>query len=246
MIFNLIKRDLRGKYKASFLGFLWTFINPFLQLMVYTLVFSVILDAQIEKYYLYLFVALIPWIFFSTAVSGGAGCVVRQSSMVTKIYFPREVLPISYVTGAFITMLLSFIVIFIVVAISGVGFNLLALPYLIPVMLIEYFLALGITMAVSAVTVYLRDIEYIMGILIMAWQFLTPIMYSIERVPERLRTLFMLNPMTSIIVAYRDILYYTKIPEMHTLLCSAVMAALFLFIGFFLFGKLKKRFAEEL
>lgn len=246
MIFSLVKRDLRGKYKASFLGFLWTFINPFLQLMVYTMVFSVILRGGIEKYYLFLFVALIPWIFFSTSVSGGAGCVVGQGGMVTKIYFPREVLPISFVTSAFCTMLLSFIVVFLVVAVSGVGINWYALPYLIPVMIIEYVLALGIAMIVSAATVYLRDLEYIMGILTMAWQFLTPIMYAMEDVPEKLQLIFLLNPMTSVIIAYRDILYYARIPEMKTLLLSAAMALIFFVLGFMVFGKLKKGFAEEL
>ena len=105
MLFSLVRKDLRGRYKGSVLGFLWTFINPLMQLLVYTFVFTVILPAQVEHYSLYLFVALIPWIFFSTAVAGGAGCVLAQKGMVTKIYFPREVLPISHVTSAFVNML---------------------------------------------------------------------------------------------------------------------------------------------
>ena len=98
MIQTLVHRDLRGRYKASFLGFMWTFIVPLCQLLVYTLVFSVILKSQIEKYYLYLFVGLIPWNFFSNCLTGGASCVIQQQMLVNKIYFPREVIPISYVS----------------------------------------------------------------------------------------------------------------------------------------------------
>ena len=89
MIQSLVHRDLRGRYKASVLGFLWTFIVPLCQLLVYTMVFSVILKSNIEKYYLFLFVALIPWNFFSSCLTGGASCILQQQGMVNKIYFPR-------------------------------------------------------------------------------------------------------------------------------------------------------------
>ena len=112
MIFSLVKKDLRGRYKGSVLGFMWTFINPLLQMGVYTLVFSIILRNDIDKYYLFLFVALVPWIFFSASLTGGADSVLASKDMLKKIYFPREVLPISYYTGAFVNMLLSFVVIF--------------------------------------------------------------------------------------------------------------------------------------
>lgn len=119
MIFSLVRKDLRGRYKGSILGFLWTFINPLLQLMVYTIVFSVILRAGIDKFYLFLFVALVPWIFFSSAITGGATSILSQQDMVKKIYFPRQVLPISYVTSSFVNMLLCFLVIFGVLIITG-------------------------------------------------------------------------------------------------------------------------------
>ena len=109
MIGSMIRRDLRGRYKGSALGFAWTFLNPLLQLAVYTLVFSMIMRAGIKDYYLFLFVALIPWIFFSTSVSAGASCVMAQKDIVKKIYFPREVLPISHVTCQLVNMLLSMV-----------------------------------------------------------------------------------------------------------------------------------------
>ena len=246
MIFSLVRRDLKGRYKGSVLGFLWTFINPLLQLCVYTLVFSTIMRNGIRDYYLFLFVALIPWIFFSTSVAGGASCILTQQDMVKKIYFPREVLPISFVTSQFVNMILSLLVVFAVLLVSGKGLNIIAMCYLPIIMIVEYILALSMTMIFSAVTVYLRDMEYLLGIITMAWQFLSPVMYSVDQVPEKLMWLFNLNPMTPVIVAYRDILYYGEIPELGTLLHAGIFGVVMLWIGTITFGKLKRHFAEAL
>lgn len=246
MIFSLVKRDLRGRYKGSVLGFLWTFLNPLLQLVVYTLVFSFIMRANIDKFYLFLFVALVPWLFFGTCLSGGASCIWAQQDMVKKIYFPREVLPLSYTISQFINMLLSFLVIFVVLIFSGVGINFKAILYLPIIMVVEFILALGITFIVSAVTVYFRDLEYVLGIIQMIWMYMTPIMYPIEMVPEEMQSIFRLNPMTSVIVAYRDILYYKQVPDVSTLLQASILGVVVLVVGVLLFDKLKRNFAEEL
>ena len=245
MIRMLVRRDLRGRYKASFLGFLWTFINPLLQLGVYTIVFSVIMRSNIEKYYLYLFIALIPWIFFSTSITGGATCILAQKDMVTKIHFPRQVLPIAHVTSCFVNMLLCFVVV-LLVCLFSVGLRFSILPLLIPIMLTEYLLALGLCFIVAGATVYFRDLEHIVGIFVMLWQFLTPVMYSVDMVPESIRQVFMLNPMTPIIVCYRDVLYYKQVPQLQTLFVSIGLGVLFLVIGWLLFNRLQRHFAEEL
>lgn len=246
MIFSLVRRDLKGRYKGSALGFMWTFINPLLQLGVYTLVFSVIMRNGIEDYYLFLFVALIPWIFFSTSLAGGTSCIWAQQDMVKKIYFPREVLPIAFVTSQFVNMVLSLLVVLVVLLVSGKGLNLIALLYLPIIMLVEYILALSVAMLSSSITVYLRDVEYLMGIVTMAWQFLTPVMYSVDQIPEDIHWIFNLNPMTPVITAYRDILYYGEIPQLGTLVHAVSLGILVLAIGLVVFGKLKKHFAEEL
>lgn len=246
MIASLIQRDLRGRYKGSVLGFAWTFLNPLLQLVVYTIVFSAIMRAGIEDYYLFLFVALIPWIFFSASLTGGASCILCQKEMVKKIYFPREVLPIAHVTCQLVNMLLSFIVVFAALVVSGKGIDIILLPYLIPIIFVEYMLALGIAFISSALTVYFRDLEHILVIIAMAWQFLSPVMYSIDMVPEQWKTVFMMNPMSSVIIAYRDVLYYKQAPQMNTLLLATGLGIGLLVIGWFLFGKLEKHFVEEL
>lgn len=246
MIFSLVRKDLRGRYKGSVLGFLWTFINPLLQLIVYTVVFQMILKTNIERYYLYLFIALIAWIFFSASLTGGSASIVAQKDLIKKIYFPRQVIPISYVTSCFVNMLLSFIVVFIVIIFSGTGFNFLALLYLPLIMIVEYILALGFALIVSAITVYFRDLEHILGILTMALMYMTPIMYDKSIVPKKLLPIFNLNPMTHIIDCYRDILYYKTIPELSSLFSSFILGIAFLIAGHFLFLKLQRHFAEEL
>lgn len=246
MIFSLVKKELRGRYKGSVLGFLWTFINPLLQLFVYTFVFSIILPNGIEKFYLYLFVGLVPWLFFSGSLTGGSVSIIAQKDMVKKIYFPREIMPISYVTSGFVNMLFCFIIIFAVVIISGVGLNFKALLCLPIVMLVEYILALGGAMLTSALTVYFRDLEYILGILTMAWMYFTPIVYSVDQIPEFIRPFYGLNPMTPIIVAYRDILYSAQVPQLETLLSGFILGVIVLIIGCIVFNKLQKGFAEEL
>ena len=246
MIFSLVKRELRGRYKGSFLGFLWTFLNPLLQLVVYTIVFSVIMRSGIEDYYLFLFVALIPWIMFSTSVAGGCSCVLNHKDMVTKIYFPREVLPIAHVTTAMVNMLYSFIVVFIVVLLAGVQVQPMALLCLPVIVVVEYFLSIGMALIVSSLTVFFRDLEHIMGILVMSWQFLTPVMYSVDQVPKELWPIFQLNPMTQVITAYRDILYYGTMPHIKTLSTALMWGVISVLLGFVIFRILQRRFAEEL
>lgn len=246
MLRSLVHRDLRGRYKGSVLGFLWTFLNPLLQLAVYTILFSHIIRMGINDYYLFLFVALIPWMFFSSSIMGGSTSILSNQSMVTKIYFPREVLPISVVTGAFVNMLYCFIVVLAVVLVFSDHVNFVAWLYLPVIAIIEYILALGFALIAAAVTVYIRDLEHILGIVTMAWQFLTPVMYGIDMVPDEYLFIFNLNPMSPIIVAYRDILYYGRIPHMETLISALVFGILFAILGFIVFGRLKRNFAEEL
>ncbi len=246
MIFSLVKKDLRGRYKGSVLGFAWTFVNPLFQLIIYTIVFDYILKTDIPNYKLFLFVALIPWLFFQNSVSNGAGSIIAQKDLVKKIYFPREVIPISYVTGCFVNMLLCFIIVFAVALISGVHISIGGLLCLPLVMIVEYFFALGITLLVSAVTVYFRDLEHIMSIVTMAWMYVTPVVYQETLVPDRFMKLYRLNPMRSIIAAYRDILYLGNVPKLGTLIEAVVLGIVFLLLGSFVFNKLMRRFAEEL
>ena len=246
MLINMVRRELRGKYKGSILGFLWTFINPLLQLVVYTIVFSNIMRMGVSNYEIFLFVALIPWMFFSTSVLSGAGSIIYNQSLVTKIYFPREILPLSVVTSNFINMIYCSVIVLAVVLFYHMNLN-LEVWFMLPVIaFIEYILVIGIVLIVSALTVYFRDLEHILGIIIMAWQFLAAVMYPESFVPSQYQAILYLNPMTPIIISFRDVLYYGKMPVVENLVYAFLWSLIIFICGFLLFGKLQKDFAEEL
>lgn len=246
MVISLVQRELRGRYKGSALGFLWTFINPLCQIIIYTMVFSTIMRSGLDKFYIYMSVGMIPWVFFSTCIGQGAGCIRSQADMVKKIYFPREVLPISFVTSSFVNMLLSYLIVFCVILVTGYGVEVKLLVYLPLIMICEYMLALGITLVAAGLTVYFRDIEHITSVVLMAWIYITPIMYDISIVPKWLLPIFNLNPMTPIIMAYHDVLYFKQAPDMSVLFTTAGVDFVVLVLGMIIFAKLEKNFAEEM
>jgi lipopolysaccharide transport system permease protein len=245
MISNLVRKDLKVRYKGSVLGFLWTFLNPLLQLIVYTIVFSTIMKMDIDKYYIYLFVGLIPWIFFTTSIQVGASSIMMNKDLIKKIYFPRIILPIVTVNSAFMNMLYSMVVVLLTVLIGGVGFNkyMIFLPV---VMIIQYILVLGMTFIFSALNVFFRDLEYILNIVIMMWFYLTPVVYKIDMIPKKYLFLFYLNPMTGILDFYRNILYYKRMPSFNSFGGILIYGIIMIVIGYFVFEKLQKNFAEEL
>ncbi len=247
MLFSLVKKELTTRYKGSVLGFLWTFINPLLQLVIYSVVFSQILmrGSQIENYSMYLFVALVPWLFCSTSLVSGSNCILSSAGLVQKIYFPRIILPITSVVSNFMNMVFSFIIVFAALLISGIGLSVYAF-WLPVIMILEFFFVLGLVFIFSALTVYFRDLEHILGIVTMAWFYITPILYTLDMVPVRFMPLAMANPMTGIVSAYRDILYYKQAPNLQPLLITLLVSVVALVLGYVIFHKLQKRFAEEL
>lgn len=246
MINSLVRRDLRGKYKGSVLGFLWTFINPLCQIIVYTIVFSVIIRSDLEQFYVYMITGMVPWLFFDMALRQGTGCVRYQGEMVKKIYFPREVLPIACVTSNFINMLLCFFIVFFVIFVSGIGLYWEAFFWLPIVMGTEYLLTLGFALLVAAGTVYLKDLEHIVTVMLMVWIYLTPIMYPVNMIPENIVWIFRMNPMTAIIDAYHAILYWRVMPNYTELVYSFLFGIVLLAVGEIIFIKLSDNFAEEL
>lgn len=246
MIYSLVRKELRGKYKGSVLGFLWSLLIPLFQLIIYTLVFSVFMGSNIDKFYMFLFVTLIPWFFFSNCISSGAMSLIQQKNLVQKIYFPRMVLPIAYTISYFINMLLSFVVVFAALFVSGIGVRISVLLYLPVIMIIEFIMGIGGALLFSAMTVYFRDLEYILNIVVMAWMYMTPILYPLDTVPENIQPVLYWNPMTSVTVAYRDILYYQQAPDMRTLIYAIVWGLVSLVAGWITFQKLQRNFVEEL
>ena len=246
MIFNLIRRELRGKYQRSLLGFFWTMLNPLCQITVYTIIFTYIFRSAIEEYHLYLMSGLMPWIFFNESMVEGAGTIIVNGDLTRKIYFPRDVLVIAKVSSKFVNFALSLVIVFMFYAFSDRGIGLQYLVLLPVVMLTEYLLCLGFALFFSAITVYMRDMRYIVGVIMMAWVWATPIMYEFSTISnEAVKKVISLNPMTRIVEAYHQILYHHRYPQLSSLLIAFITATLILLIGETIFIKLESGFAEE-
>lgn len=240
-----IKKDFRGKYKKSFLGVLWSFLNPLFQLLVYALVFPFILKNGIDNYTIFLIVGLMPWTFFNSTVIQSAASVVVNGGIIKKVYFPREILPISTTTSNLINFFITETIVIVALLISGVGIgpSILILPLIV---LIQYILQLGISFILSSITVYIRDVEYLINVFMMLMFYMSPIVYSPDMIPAKFLPLFKLNPMFHIISYYREILYYKQIPNIGEVMLLLLICLAILIIGYLIFRKLEKRFAEEL
>ena len=244
MLFTLVKQDIKGRYKGSFLGFLWTLLNPLLMLLVYSLVFQFIFKTGIENYPIYLFICLMPWNTFANSIAVGTVCVSNNGSILKKVYFPREVMPLAVVISNTIQYFFSAVIIFIALLVSGVGISWSAL-FLPIIVLIQAIFTFGIILILSAINVFVRDVQYIMNIVMMIWMYATPILYSISMVPERFLGLYHLNPMVGIMEAYQAILYNKTLPDLSSLGTIFLVSLVVLFIGYLVFNKLQRRFAEE-
>ena len=244
MLTTLVKQDISGRYKGSFFGFLWTLLNPLLMLLVYSLVFQFIFKSDIQNYPIYLFICLMPWNAFANTIATGTTCVSNNASILKKVYFPREILPLYIVISNTIQYFFSSVIIFIALLVSGVGISWYAL--LLPVIvLIQAIFSLGMIMILSATNIYVRDVQYMMNPIMMIWMYATPILYSISMVPEKYIKLYRLNPMVGIMEAYQSILYNKVLPDWSNLLSIFLVSIIFLVAGILIFNKLQKRFVEE-
>lgn len=239
-----IKKDVGGKYKNSFLGVIWSFISPLLQIAVYALVFQVILKSDIENYTVYLCCGLIPWQYFSSVVLRGAASIIDNGSIIKKVYFPREILPISVVTSEGVNFLISTVIILGFVIFGGIGLSINILWYFV-ILAIQYIVSIGVAFIVSSLSVYFRDLLHLLGIIIQLLFYATPIVYASSAVPAELQWLIKINPMAYLIEGYRNIFYNKMPPDFHNLLIALVMGVGLCVVGYFVFKKLEKRFAEE-
>lgn len=238
-----IKKEIRGKYKGSFLGVLWSFVNPLLMTLVYAIVFPFILKSGPEHYVTYIVIGILPWNFFTTVISQGTFTILGNAGIIKKVYFPREILPISVATSGLVNFLISIPIMFIFLFFSGIGYSKYIL--LLPIVIItEYLLLLGIIMITCAIDVYIRDAEYLINFFVTMLFYATPILYSTELFGSK-AWILQLNPMTTIINSYRDILYSKTMPNLTMLFCVLMGSILLLLIGIFIFRKLEKGFAEE-
>jgi len=254
LIRNLIVRDLKARYKSSVLGFLWSLLNPLGMMVVFMFVFTVMMPSQVARFPIFLLCGLLPWNFFSSGVMVGIASITGNANLVKKVYFPREVLPISSVLANLVNFLLGLVVLFVVLLVSRSPLS--PWLWLLPVViLIETCFVLGVALVLSTLNVFYRDTIMIMDVVMLAWFFLTPVVYPITTLPSSYqflgltidvhRWMYILNPMASLIAAYRDLLYWGYRTDLDFLARTAVTALAVLAFGYWFFVRFRDRFGEE-
>lgn len=240
-----VRKEIRSKYKNSFLGVLWSFLHPLLQIIVYAIIFSFILKNKQDNYAIFLCCGLIPWTFFSMALNKSAFTIVENGNIIKKVYFPREIIPISVVTAETINFLISTIIILGFVILGRIGISKYIVYYPI-ILTAQYLVILAISFIISSICVYFRDLQHFIGIILQLLFYASPIVYSIDSIPYEYHWILKLNPMTHIIIAYRQIFYYKNMIDLKVILILIFGAIIACVIGYKIFNKLQKGFAEQL
>jgi ABC-type polysaccharide/polyol phosphate export permease len=241
---NLVLRDLRHKYKGSSLGFAWSLLHPLLMATVYTLAFRVIARIQIEHFPLFLLSGLLPWMFFSAALSSASGSIVDNSPLVRKVSFPRLILPLSAVGSQFVQFLLMYTVIAPMLIIFGVGFSPVLLG-LIPLIALQAVFTVGLGLALATAYVYARDTRHLLDVALQVWFWVTPVVYSTALLPATVSRFIAWNPMAHFVSAYHSIIVDQQLPSAGSLAVLAASAAGAWAIGMLVFERHQRRFAER-
>ncbi len=257
LIRNLVSRDLKSRYKSSALGYVWSLLNPLLMIVLFYFVFAILLKSQVTYFHIFLMVALLPWNFFIGSVSEGMTSILGNGSLIKKVYFPREILPIATLISNLINFLLSLPVLFLVIIVTGADIR--ATVLLLPVLIIiESVFILGLVLLLSSLSVFYRDTTHIMGIILQLWFFVTPIFYPLEDIGNAFfaKLVRWANPMASLVDFYRDILYgglvrepnlpTPGLPSLDGVARTALTSLIVLVIGAYVFHRFSSRFGEEL
>jgi ABC-type polysaccharide/polyol phosphate export permease len=251
---NLTLRELRSKYKRSFLGWAWSLVNPLAIMVVYTIVFKYFLRIKVNVgepsglnvFALFLLCGLLPWNFFQNSVSSCISSLTGNSALIKKTYFPRDLLPGATVGAALVTHAIEMGLLLVAVVAFG---NYRALEYVPLLVLLTFTMvmfSLGLGLTLSALNVYFRDIEHLMTIVFLLWLYMTPIIYPFSVVPERFQTIVKLNPMTDASLCYRDMLYDGTHPGWGEFAYFGLWAVFLMVSGLLVFNRLEGRLAEEL
>lgn len=263
LIRNLVLRDMRERYKGSALGYLWTQLAPLGMMLVYVVVFSLLLPSAVAQFPVFIIVGLLPWNYTAEAVLNGTRSVIGSSELIKKVYFPREVLPLTAVLSSLLNYLLSLPVMLLVMAVvqlSGLGrlnFS-WTFAYLPVLVIIQTALLAGLALLLSAAAVFFRDVVHLIGIVVNVWFFLTPVIYPLSTFGEgtAVRLVRWLNPMASLIEFYREVLYGAPVlvgqiptpgvPALSSVLRVSVTALVVLVVGYWVFQRVSRRFGEEI
>ena len=238
---ELVRLDLKVKYRRSFLGYVWSLLNPLLMMCVMTLVFSYMFRFDIPNYPLYLITGQTLWTFFNESTNMSMYSVIQNGALIKKVYIPKFIFPISRVLSSFVTMSFSLAAILIVLVFTKSPFYWTILLFPVPLLFLLLF-AMGIGMVLSALSVYFRDITHLYGVVTLAWMYVTPIFYPVSALPKEIVSIVQGNPMYSYISFFREIVLYGTVPESAMWLKCALISLAALAVGLAVFRKLQRNF----
>ena len=250
LIRSLVARELRARYRGSVLGFLWSFVNPLLQLLIFHFVFTSLVPSLREgdrgPYALFLFCGLLPWTWFNASLVEAANVLIAGGNLIRKVLFPAEILPIVTVVAALVHFGFGLVILAVFLIVYQVPIAPMNLPWLPVIVFAQLAFTLGLALLVSAVTVHFRDVRDLLANLLLVLFWATPVVFSLDQVPERVRSVLALNPLAHVIRAYRDVLTQSAPFEQGArLVAIAAASVLVLFAGYFVFDRLRDTLAEE-
>ncbi len=241
LIWALALKDLKIRYKRSVLGFLWALLNPALLMLVLTLVFATIMRFAIPHYAIFLLSVLLPWTFFSQSLSYAVESIVGNGDLIKKVKVAKLVFPVAALVSNMINLFLSLIPLALLVLAMRHPFYWTWLYIPVPLLALTLF-TLGMTFFFATANVYYRDVSHILQIVLSAWFYVTPIIYSLDFIPEKHRWIFKLNPLIYVINGFRLSVYYGMLPKAPSIAASFVCGFVSLFIGFAIFRKYQDNF----
>jgi lipopolysaccharide transport system permease protein len=245
LLFQMMHREISSRYRQTFLGIAWAFIKPMATVAIFTFVFSGLakIPSDSVPYPLFLLTGLLPWTLFSVAVTSGISSLTGQSSLVAKIYFPREILPFASLAASALDFLIAlvFLIALMIHFRVTLTWNLL---YAVPILLIEILLTLGVALVLSLANVWYRDITHAAGLLLQLWMYLTPVLYPFHLVPGGTRRMMALNPMAGIVEGFRSAVIMGTPPEAGLLAWSFGTSLFIFLVGYCLFKRYEFRLAD--
>ena len=246
---SFVVRDLKSKYLGSAIGLFWSVLDPIFTLILYTFVFAYILkikfggDGGLADFALYLFCALLPWLAIQESIQRSMGVIPENANLIKKMVFPARILPTYIVVSSFVGQLIGTII--LVVAIMLKGYHLSLHVFFLPIIfIIQFFMTMGVCLALASVNVFIRDTSHLVGKVLMVWMYVTPIVYPLSIVPEKVQPLFMINPIMHLVDAYREVLLNNSFPDPAGILFLAVFALIVFKLGDKIFKKTRHKFAD--
>lgn len=241
----LVEKEMKAKYKVASLGYIWSLAQPLASVMIFYFVFKIVVHINIENYPLFLIIGLFAWQWFAVAVNNSLTSLVYNASVIKKINFPRELIPISIVAVEMLHFIMTVPVLLSAMFFCGVKPHVNAI-FLFPfVLLLQFLFTVAVCLFVSAVNLFFRDLERLVAVLMMLLFYLTPVVYVLDMVPVELKHYVLLNPMAIIVTTWRDILLNGTLKWSELGLAGVLSCGLVL-ISYWVFGRLSPRFAELL